>query len=69
MQHESILKLILPVVFIILIGTFGYIALENWTFIDSLYMTVTTLTTVGFGEVHELSSSGRIYCSRKEIPF
>ncbi len=61
MKHESILKLILPVVFVIIIGTFGYITIEDWTFVDSLYMTVITLTTVGFGEIHELSSSGRIF--------
>ena len=47
------------IVFIVSIGTIGYIVIEGWNFLDSLFMTVTTLTTVGYREVRELSSSGR----------
>ena len=46
---------------IVSFGTAGYMAVEGWDFIDSLYMTVITLTTVGFKEVHDLSFSGRIF--------
>jgi voltage-gated potassium channel len=35
--------------------------IEGWSFIDALYMTVITLATVGYGEVHEISSYGRIF--------
>ncbi len=35
--------------------------LEHWDFLDSLFMTVTTLATVGYGEVHPLGDKGRIY--------
>ena len=43
-------------------GTAGYYLLDDrYTFLDSLYMTVTTLTTVGYGEVHPLKPSGRIF--------
>ena len=45
---------------IIGMGTAGYMILEKWNFLDSLYMTVITLTTVGFGEVHPVSDQGRI---------
>jgi voltage-gated potassium channel len=42
-------------------GVTGYMVIEGWSFLDSLYMTVTTLTTVGFREVHPLDQSGRIF--------
>ena len=41
-------------------GTIGYYLLEKWRWIDSLYMTVITISTVGFKEVSELSDPGRI---------
>ncbi|HET6516080.1 MAG TPA: potassium channel protein [Thermodesulfovibrionales bacterium] len=44
-----------------LIGTIGYVLIEHWSFFDSLYMTVTTITTVGYREVHELSNVGRAF--------
>jgi voltage-gated potassium channel len=42
-------------------GTFGYMLIEGWPLIDSLYMTVITLATVGYGEVQEVSIPGRIF--------
>jgi voltage-gated potassium channel len=45
----------------IAIGTAGYHLIEGWSFLDSIYMTITTLSTVGFREVHELSTAGRIF--------
>ncbi len=42
-------------------GTAGYHVIEQWPLIDALYMTVITLTTVGFGETHSLSDNGRIF--------
>jgi voltage-gated potassium channel len=51
---------ILVVVLLILlfVGTVGYMLLEDWNFLDSLYMSVIVLTTVGFGEVHPLGVAG-----------
>lgn len=46
---------------LIFVGTLGYMLIEGWNALDSLYMTVTTLATVGYGEVHTLTSWGRIY--------
>ncbi len=42
-------------------GTLGYMLLEGWGLIESLYMTVITLSTVGFSEVRPLSQPGRIF--------
>lgn len=42
-------------------GTFGFTYFEGWGVFDSFYMTVITLTTIGFMEVHPLSENGRIF--------
>jgi voltage-gated potassium channel len=49
------------IVMIISGGTLGYVFLEGWDLFDSFYMTIITLTTVGFGEVHPLSRVGRMF--------
>ena len=46
---------------LILLGCFGYMLIENWRFMDSLYMTIITLATVGYSEVHEVSGPGRVF--------
>lgn len=46
---------------IVILGTAGYMLLEGWNILDSLYMTVITITTIGFEEVHELSAEGQIF--------
>jgi len=45
---------------ILAIGTFGYVYIEDMSFFDSLYMTIITISTVGFSEIHPLSVQGRI---------
>jgi voltage-gated potassium channel len=45
----------------IMTGIMGYMSIEGWSFDDALYMTVITITTTGFGEVHPLSKSGHIF--------
>jgi voltage-gated potassium channel len=59
-QHH--LLLVLVSTGLVLLGTVGYYVLEpDYTLLDALYMTVITLTTVGYGEVHPLGPAGRIF--------
>ena len=53
-----------PVVLIvgtIVFGVLGYEIIEGWSFLESLYQTVITLSTVGFGEIQEISNAGRVF--------
>lgn len=56
--------LVLVPALLVAIGTFGYWVIESphYTLFDALYMTVITITTVGYGEIpHELSTGGRVF--------
>lgn len=46
---------------ILLVGTFGYMAIEGAPFLDSLFMTVITITTVGFQEEVPLGPTGKVF--------
>ena len=52
---------IAALVTVIAFGTLGYAMIEDWQAFDALYMTIITLATVGFREVHELSPEGKIF--------
>lgn len=57
-------KLFLPLIIIgaiILIGVIGFMLIEGFSLLDALYMTIVTVTTVGYEEVHELSKAGMIF--------
>jgi voltage-gated potassium channel len=45
------------------VGTLGYVVIENYPWFDAYYMSVITLASVGFGEVHPLSTAGRVFTS------
>lgn len=61
-QTHLLRNLFLLVLTTIAGGTVGYVRLEEgWSFFDAFYMTVITLTTIGFTEVHELSDGGRVF--------
>jgi len=44
-------------------GTVGFHVVEGWAWFDGFYMTLTTMTTIGYGEVHPLTRAGRIFNS------
>lgn len=46
---------------VLAIGTIGYTLIEGWSFFDSFYMTLITMTTIGYTEVHSLSKAGRFF--------
>jgi voltage-gated potassium channel len=48
-------------IFVLAGGTLGYMLLEGWSWLDGLYMTVITITSIGFREVHDLSDAGRLF--------
>jgi voltage-gated potassium channel len=57
----QIIRAIIISCVIFCIGVSGYMAIERWNFLDAAYMTAITLSTVGFMEVHKISSAGRIF--------
>jgi voltage-gated potassium channel len=52
---------LLALVIITVTGVLGYMVFEGWSFTDALYMTVITLTTVGYREVRELDTTGQLW--------
>ena len=49
--------------FVFIIGTYGYIVIEKYTLLDAMYMTMITVASVGYNEVHPLTESGKIFTS------
>ena len=54
-------KAILFSILILTIGVGGYLVFFNYSFIDALYMTIITITTIGFGEVHPFGTGEKIF--------
>jgi voltage-gated potassium channel len=60
---RRLLLIALAIVTTLLIGTVGFTVIEHYPPFDAFYMTLTTMTTVGYMEIHPLSRSGRIFNS------
>jgi voltage-gated potassium channel len=61
MIYKRLFVVLIALLALFLIGVGGYAAIEGWSFFDALYMTVITVASVGFGEVHPLSPNGRAF--------
>lgn len=61
LRAEGVSLAVALLVLIIAGGTVGYVLIEGWGFWDAFYMTVTTVATVGFREVHPLTRAGAVF--------
>lgn len=50
-------------VFWLVVGTVGFHILEEWTWIQSFYFSVATLTTVGYGDIHPTHDLSRLFAA------
>lgn len=58
------LKLIaLALVVLVFVGVAGFHFIEGWSWFDGFYMVLTTITSIGYGEIHPLSHTGRLFNS------
>ncbi len=58
---RSIIRGAMLLSLVLLLGTAGYMLIEGWPLLEGLYMTVITITTVGYGEVRTVSEPGRVF--------
>ncbi|WP_298346428.1 potassium channel protein [uncultured Algibacter sp.] len=59
--RTKIYTAVLMLIIILMVGVFGYVMISGYSWIDALYMTVITMTTVGFGEVVPLDDESKIF--------
>jgi len=58
---RNIIRALIMLGLVLLVGTAGYVVIEGWQILDAIYMTVITITTVGYGEVRTVSPTGRVF--------
>lgn len=59
--RTKIYTAVILLILLLAIGVIGFKSMSNYTWIDALYMTVITITTVGFKEVHPLDDATKIF--------
>ena len=65
-MKRGIRKLLIPgllLSIVIIIGTAGYMFIEDFPFVEAFYMTIITISTVGFGTAHKFSHAGMLFAS------
>jgi len=61
--RRRLLRIAIAIALTLALGTVGFTVVEHWPLFDSFYMTLITITTVGYEEIHPLSQGGRIFNS------
>ncbi len=61
--YQRFIRIGLLLLLVIIAGTIGYTVIERWPFLDAVYMTIITISTVGYNEIHPLSTTGRVFSS------
>ena len=59
--HKKFIIAILIFVILLSGGTFAYFSIEGWTYLDSLYFTIITVTTIGYGDLAPQTDIGKIF--------
>ena len=60
-RYRNLKLITLALAILAVVATVGYRVIEGWSWLDAFYMFVMTVTTIGYGEIHPLSHSGRIF--------
>jgi len=61
LKDEDYRDLLLTTTFIIIVGSMVYHYLEGWNWVDSVYFSVITLTTVGYGDFSPQTDGGKLF--------
>ena len=61
LKDEDYRELLLTTIIVLIIGTITYHYLEGWSYIDSLYFSVVTLTTIGYGDFAPQTDEGKLF--------
>jgi len=61
--RNRIIIALITLVIVLLTGTAGFHLIEGWSWFDGFYMTLTTMTSIGYGEIHPLTHAGRVFNS------
>ena len=61
MKDKDFRNLFLWLLSLIVLGSWFYMRVEHWTFLDSVYFSITTLATVGYGDFSPQTVSGKIF--------
>ena len=63
LRDKEYRELLVTTFFVIFLGSTIYHYLENWSWVDAIYFSVVTLTTVGFGDFAPKTDGGKIFTS------